>query len=252
MNKFSIDHQLTPPGGWRSPGRVRLTPLTPASSTLTQRLLLRAVNKIGRLEASNLFLMLMRDFRLFWNWLMFAKCLMPYGRIDRRDTELVILRVGWNCRSRYEWGQHVDIGMRAGVSAEDIARIPLGADAPGWAPHLRALMRACDEFHHDRMVAEDTWRALEAHYGPRLLLEVIMLIGHYEMLAGVLNSTGLPLDVRLEDVLAAAPIHLRGAVQDQSAQKAGGVEEDVVHPGSSGQAVSSGRMAWGDDPARLP
>lgn len=206
-----IPQQLTPPGGWRTPGRVRLTPLTPATSTLAQRLLIRAINQVGRLEASNLFLMLLRNFRLFWRWLMFAKQMMPFGEIARRDTELVILRVGWNCRSRYEWGQHVDIGLRAGVSAEDIARVPLGADAPGWEPHLRALMRACDEFHHERMIGEGTWGELEAHYGPRLLIEVIMLIGHYEMLAGVLNSTGLPLDTRLEGVLAAAPIHGRKA-----------------------------------------
>ena len=201
--------ELTPPGGWRSPGRVRLAPLTAETSTLAQRLMIRVINRIGRLEASNLFLMLLRNVPLFKRWAMFAKQLMPFGEIPRRDTELVILRVGWNCRSRYEWGQHVDIGLRAGVSAEDIARVPEGADAPGWEPHLRALMRACDEFHHERMIAEDSWAALEAHYGPRLLLEVVMLIGHYEMLAGVLNSTGLPLDSRLEDVLAAAPIHGR-------------------------------------------
>ncbi|MEK6788196.1 MAG: carboxymuconolactone decarboxylase family protein [Pseudomonadota bacterium] len=203
--------QLTPPGGWQTPGRVRLAPLTPETSTRAQRVLMRVINKVGKLEASNLFLMLMRNFRLFWNWLMFAKQLMPYGQVPRVDTELVILRVGWNCRSRYEWGQHVDIGLRAGVSAEDIARIPLGADAPGWEPHLKALMQACDEFHHERMIGEASWAVLEAHYGPRLLLEVVMLIGHYEMLAGVLNSTGLPLDTRLEGVLAAAPIHGRRA-----------------------------------------
>lgn len=204
-----LNEQLTPPGGWQSPGRVRLAPLDAATSTRAQRVLMRVINRVGRLEASNLFLMLMHNFRLFWNWLMFAKNLMPYGEIPRRDTELVILRVGWNCRSRYEWGQHVDIGLRAGVSAEDIARVPLGADAPGWEPHLRALMQACDEFHHERMIADASWAVLEAHYGPRRLLEVVMLIGHYEMLAGVLNSTGLPLDTRLEGVLAAAPIHAR-------------------------------------------
>lgn len=204
-----LQEQLTPPGGWQTPGRVRLAPLTAETSTRAQRVLMRAINKVGKLEASNLFLMLMRNFRLFWNWLMFAKCLMPYGHIDRRDTELVILRVGWNCRSRYEWGQHVDIGLRTGVGAEDIARIPLGAEAPGWEPHLKALMQACDEFHNERMIGEDSWAVLEAYYGPRLLLEVVMLIGHYEMLAGVLNSTGLPLDTRLEGVLMAAPIHGR-------------------------------------------
>lgn len=204
-----IEQQLTPPGGWQSPGRVRLAPLSSETATPAQRMLIRSVNKVGGLEASNLFMMLMRNFRMFWRWLMFAKQMMPYGEIARRDTELVILRVGWNCRSRYEWGQHVDIGMRSGVSAEDIARIPFGAEAPGWEPHLRALMQACDEFHHERMIAEDTWVVLEAHYGSRLLIEVVMLIGHYEMLAGVLNSTGLPLDTRLEGVLAAAPIHQR-------------------------------------------
>jgi alkylhydroperoxidase family enzyme len=151
--------------------------------------------------------MLMRNFRLFGAWLGFVRKLMPYGEIPRRDTELVILRVGWNCRCRYEWGQHVDIGLRAGVSAEDIARVTKGADAPGWEPHARALMRACDEFHDQRMISDETWAELEAHYDAPRLLEVLMLIGQYEGLAGVLNSTGLPLDVDLEQVLAAAQIH---------------------------------------------
>lgn len=201
--------QLTPPGGWRDPGRVRLPALTPENSTQMQRQLMHIVNKIGKLEASNLFLMLMQNFRLFRSWLMFAKNIMPYGELDRRDTELVILRVAWNCRSRYEWGQHVDIGIRAGVTTEDIMRIPQGPTAPGWEPRLQALMKACDEFHVERMIAEDTWQTLEQHFSARLLIEVMMLIGHYEMLAGVLNSSGLQLDSRLEIVLAEMPIHGR-------------------------------------------
>lgn len=204
-----LSQQLTPPGGWLFPGRLRLPPLKSEEANLATRLIIKLVNKSGRLEASNLFLMLARNLRLFRVWLSFAARLMPYGEIDRRDTELVILRVAWNCRARYEWGQHVDIGMRAGVSADDIRRIPLGADAPGWEPRIKALMGACDELHHERMIGEATWLELEKHYDTRRLLEVVMLIGHYEMLAGVLNSTGLPLESRLEGVLAAAPIHDR-------------------------------------------
>lgn len=201
--------QLAPPGGWRTPGRVRLAPLKIAEAGLGMRLFVAVINKVGKLEASNLFLMLMRNFRLFRAWLGFASKLMPFGMISRRDTELVILRVGWNCRARYEWGQHVDIALRAGVPAEEIALIPLGADSPGWDAKSRALMKACDDFHHERMIAEETWQVLEAYFDTKRLLELVMLIGHYEMLAGVLNSTGLPLDKRLEDVLAAAPIHGR-------------------------------------------
>lgn len=203
------DSQLTPPGGWRSPGRVRLAPLDPKKANACMRALIGGVNKVGKLEASNLFMMLMHNFRLFFSWLMFAKLLMPYGEIERRDTELVILRVGWNCRARYEWGQHVDIGMRAGLTAEDIRKVPQGGAGFADEPRMQAVMNACDEFHRERMISEPTWRVLEKHYSNRHLLELVMLIGHYEMLAGVLNSTGLPLDTRLEAVLAAAPIHGR-------------------------------------------
>lgn len=186
---------------------MRLSPVAREETSLSLRAAVAMVNKVGRLEASNLFMMLMRNPRMFWSWLMFAKQMMPYGEIDRRDTELVILRVAWNCRSRYEWGQHVDIGLRAGVSAEEIIRVTRGADSADWSTHRRALIRACDEFHQQRMVSEETWRLLEAHYGKRLLIEVVMLIGHYEMLAGILNSTGLILEDHLERVLAEAPIH---------------------------------------------
>lgn len=196
-----MQQPFAPPGGWRHPGRMRLAPLALHEARWPTRLLIRLVNRIGRLEASNLFMLLARDLRLFWNWLMFARLLMPHGRIDRRDTELVILRVAWNCRSRYEWRQHVDIGMRAGLTAEDIMRIAKGAGEPGWTPRQVALLRACDDIHRDRMIGEDTWRQLARDYDQKRLLEVVMLIGHYEMLASVLNSTGLPLDTHLEGML---------------------------------------------------
>lgn len=208
INKaVDIAEQLTPEGGWRQVEHVRVKPLEVAEINPIGRLGIKLVNKIGKLEASNLFMMLLRNFRLFKAWLGFAARMMPYGEIDRRDTELVILRVGWNCRCRYEWGQHVDIGLRTALTAQDIAEIPLGAASTHFELRIKALMKACDEFHSDRMISADTWAQLEGHYNTRRLLEVVMLIGHYEMLAGVLNSTGLPLDSKLEGVLASAAIH---------------------------------------------
>ena len=190
--------KLTPEGGWRKTERVRVNPLKPEEMSLFASTAIRIINTVGKLDASNLFMMLLRNFRLFKAWLGFAARMMPYGEIDRRDTELVILRVGWNCRCRYEWGQYIDIGLRTALTKQDIAQVPLGAQAPKFEPRIKALMKACDEFHHDRMVSASTWAELEPHYSTRKLLEVLMLIGHYEMLAGLLNSTGLPLDAKLE------------------------------------------------------
>jgi alkylhydroperoxidase family enzyme len=204
-----LTDQLAPPGGWRSPGRVRLPPLRADEASMSKRLISAAVVRFGKVNAANLFLMLLRDLGLFRAWLGFARRLMPYGKLDRQDTERVILRVAWNCRCRYEWGQHVDIGLRAGLTADDIRRVAEGPAAFASDRHRQAILLACDEIHRQRMIGEDTWQTLAAQFSETRLLELLMLINHYEMLAGVLNSTGLELDAGLEAILASAAIHHR-------------------------------------------
>ncbi len=193
--------QLIPPGGWRTTPRPRIPPLQQKQAAWPSRLVIRAVGRFGRLDASNLWLMMMRNTRLLVGFLAYAHRLMPFGELPRRDTELIILRVAWNCRSRYEWGQHVDIGLRAGLRPEDITRVTRGADAAGWSNRQATLLRAVDEFHNDRMISEPTWNSLAEFLDQRLLLELLLLIGFYEGLAGVLNSTGLPLDSDIEQNL---------------------------------------------------
>lgn len=207
-----IERQLTPPGGWHPAGVPRIAPLAIAQLSAPLRALLWLAAKWGRKRTGSsavpdVFLLLLNHPRLFWAWLRFASKMMPYGTLDRRDAELVILRVGWNCRSRYEWGQHVQIGLRAGLAAEEIARVAKGATAPGWSPRRTALLQATDEIHHQRVITAATWQSLAVHFKPTQLIEISMLIGHYEMLAGVLNSVGLALEPQTETLLAQAPIH---------------------------------------------
>lgn len=198
---------LAPPGGWLPTEEPRLAALDPEQLGWPLRTLLRIAGKWGRrrtgsAQVPDVFLLLLRHPRLFWPWLRFASRLMPYGTLDRRDAELVILRVGWNCRCRYEWGQHVQIALRIGLGEDDIARLAEGPDAPGWTPRRAALLLAADELHSDRVLSPDTWRRLASHYAPRQMIETVMLIGHYEMLAGLLNSAALPLEAHTAAMLA--------------------------------------------------
>lgn len=207
-----VERQLAPPGGWHAAGAPRIAPLTVTQLSAPVRALLWAAGKWGRKRTGSaavpdVFLLLMQHPRLFWPWLRFASRLMPYGTLDRRDAELVILRVGWNCRCRYEWGQHVQIGLRAGLSALEIARVAQGPNASGWTPPQSALLQATDDIHKDRMIAAATWQRLAQQLKPKQLIETGMLVGHYEMLAGVLNSVGLALEPQTEALLASAPIH---------------------------------------------
>jgi alkylhydroperoxidase/carboxymuconolactone decarboxylase family protein YurZ len=57
--------------------------------------------------------------RLFRAWLRYSAQLMPFGHLPRRDSELVILRVAWECRSAYEWHQHVPIALRVGLTPDE-------------------------------------------------------------------------------------------------------------------------------------
>lgn len=136
----------------------------------------------------NVFTTLARNRGLFRRWLWFAGGLMPGGRLPRRDTELVILRVAHNSGCDYEWGHHEHLGRRAGLSAEEVARVREGAGAPGWAPRQQMLLRAADELHGAGRIGDALWAELSAELDDRRLIELCLLVGHYEMLAMTLNT----------------------------------------------------------------
>ncbi len=203
----SLSEQFAPPGGWHPAAVSRIAPIDLRGSGPRARLLAWALGLFVKGDPPAIFLVLMRHWRLFRAWLSFAARLMPFGKLDRRDTELAILRVGWLCSCRYEWGQHVAIGLRVGLTPRQIASVAQGADAPDWEPRQAALLRAVDELQERRILSQPTWDALAAHYDEKKLLELVLLIGHYQMLAGLLNSLGLPLEPSAEEALARAPIH---------------------------------------------
>ena len=136
----------------------------------------------------NLFLTLGRHRGLFWGWLRFAGRLMPRGKLPRRETELVILRVAHLRDCQYEFTHHVKLGKRAGVTADDVQRVMAGPPAGGWSPREQAILTAVDELHHRGDLTDPTWATLRTHVDEKLVLELLMLVGHYEMLATFLNT----------------------------------------------------------------
>ena len=135
----------------------------------------------------NVFTTLARHRGLFRRWLLFAGGLMPGGTLPRADAELIILRVGHNCGSAYEVAQHERIARTAGLSDDEIARA--GGDATaGWTHRQSLLLRAADALHADRDLPDDLWAELAAELDERGRIELLLLVGHYEMLAMTLNA----------------------------------------------------------------
>jgi 4-carboxymuconolactone decarboxylase len=155
---------------------------------MLDRVVARAASVVTGTEPPRIFTELGRHPRLFRSWLPFAGVLLWRGALPRTDTELVILRTAWNCGSRYEWVQHVGLAGRAGLSTEEIAAVPDGDGAGCWSERQRWLLRATDELHRDRRIGQETDGQLERVLRDREQIELCMLVGHYEMLAMVLNT----------------------------------------------------------------
>jgi 4-carboxymuconolactone decarboxylase len=194
--------ELQPEGGWSGIAAPRLLPPPPAQRGLLFRGMSLVARAFGRSEVPDIFSVFHINARLFWAWLFFASRLMPGGRLPPRDREKIILRTAWNCRSRYEWGQHVDIGLRVGLSDAQILAVARGAEACADGDE-RNLILACDELVRDQCVSDRTWAGLAATRDEKLLIEILILVGHYEMVAGFLNSAGLRLEPPIEARLRA-------------------------------------------------
>ena len=144
----------------------------------------------------NLFMTLGRHRRLFFGWLHFAGRLMPGGRLPRRDTELVILRTAHLRDCQYEFEHHRHLAGKAGVSATEIDRLTSDPGAPEWSARERALLAACDELHREQDLSDSSWRALSEHLDDRSIIELVLLVGHYQMLATFIATLRVEPDVR--------------------------------------------------------
>lgn len=156
----------------------------------------RIAGRVTGTEPPAVFTTLGRHRRLFWGWLHFAGRLMPRGRLPRRETELVILRVAVLAGCDYELAHHERLGRRAGLTVDDLARVRSGPEAEGWTPRQRLLLVATERLHHDRDLDDETWARLRTELDEREALELLMLVGHYEMLATTLNTLRLRPDRR--------------------------------------------------------
>jgi alkylhydroperoxidase family enzyme len=136
----------------------------------------------------NIFSTLAHHPKLTKRWLVFGTHVLAKNTLPDRDRELVILRTGWNCRSPYEFGQHVVIGRAAGVTDEEIERVTEGPDATAWSALEAALLRSADELFADQCVSDDTWAVLAAHYDEQQLLDLVFTIGQYTLVSMVLNT----------------------------------------------------------------
>jgi 4-carboxymuconolactone decarboxylase len=150
-------------------------------------------------EVLNVFKTMAQHPKLMKRWLVFANHVLTKSTLSGREREIAILRTGWNCHAPYEWGQHVGIGKREGLSDDEVERIAVGPDAPGWSTHDAAILRAADELHASSTISDGTWATLAETYTQEQMMDLVFAIGQYNLVSFALNSFGVERDDGLDD-----------------------------------------------------
>ncbi|TVR25904.1 MAG: carboxymuconolactone decarboxylase family protein [Ilumatobacter sp.] len=182
-----------------SPGEARLPVRGPEDDPRLAELFAKGLNgPDGR--PLNIFGTLGNHPDLLRRWLVFAAHVLSKNTLNPRDRELLILRTGWNCRSRYEWGQHVVIARECGISDAEIERVKAGPSADGWSADDQLLLTAADELHTTSSLGDATWAGLARHLSTEQVLDLVATVGNYHLVAMFLNSTRVELDAGVPTV----------------------------------------------------
>ncbi len=173
--------------------KPRIAPLAAADWDATAKAMM------GRFDGEplNIFKTLANHSELAKRWMVFANHILGKSTMPIRERELVILRIGYLCKSGYEWGQHVLIARRAKITDDEIRRIKAGPSAKGWSDVDRLLLQATDELHADAHVSDATWKGLAQHFNTKQLMDIVFTVGQYNLVSMALNSFGVQADAGL-------------------------------------------------------
>ena len=152
--------------------------------------LVAAIAPPGR-EPAKTMAILARQPDLLAPFLGWAAALALNGVLPNRDHELLALRVASNCKSEFEWVEHVEYARNAGLTDVEIESVPKAIEAGNWTEAEQALLRAADELHQTDNVNDETWATLARHYDQPALVELLFVIGQYTMLSMVANAAGI-------------------------------------------------------------
>ncbi|HEY1597810.1 MAG TPA: carboxymuconolactone decarboxylase family protein [Thermoleophilaceae bacterium] len=136
----------------------------------------------------------------FRPWLRWGGILLSDLALDPLVRELAILRTARvTPHADYEWIQHVPIARSVGASDEQVAALERDdVEAECFTETQRVALRFTTEFLRDARVSDATFGAAKELLSARELVELMMVIGQYSMLARVMATTDLDLDEPLD------------------------------------------------------
>jgi alkylhydroperoxidase family enzyme len=116
-------------------------------------------------------------------------------QLSPKLRELAILRVARLSPAEYEWVQHVPIALGAGASQEQVDALERGdIEAACFDAVERAVLRFTTEVVRDVRASDATFAALAGRLSTREIVELVLAVGYYMLIARLLETTGVDIE----------------------------------------------------------
>jgi alkylhydroperoxidase family enzyme len=143
----------------------------------------------------NVFRMMAHAERDFRPLVALGTAILGRQKLDAKLRELAILRVAALSRARYEWVQHAPIARSAGATEAQVTALERGDTTGDCFDSLeRAVLRFTTEVLQDVRASDATFAELARRLSPREIVELILTVGYYMMIARLLETTAVDLD----------------------------------------------------------
>jgi alkylhydroperoxidase family enzyme len=142
----------------------------------------------------NLFRMQLHNPDIAEAWLSLGSAVRFKSELDAATRELAICEVASLCRAEYEWRAHRRIAEQEGVSDQVLSALPNWQAAETlFDRKQRAVLALAQKLTDSVEVDDATFDAVREFLSPRALVELVVTIGYYNMVARFL--VGLQIDL---------------------------------------------------------
>lgn len=164
---------------------VEIETATPAAKAVLEQLPLRL----------NIFKVMAHAETNFRPLMRLGQSILTEQQLPAKLRELAILRVARLSKAEYEWVQHVPIAKMTGASTEQVAALERDdATAACFDPVERLVLRATDEIVRDGGPSDATFAELSSHFSHREIVELVLAVGFYMVMARLMISTRIDVD----------------------------------------------------------
>jgi 4-carboxymuconolactone decarboxylase len=116
-----------------------------------------------------------------------------HSSVPKKLNELAIILTARHWTSQYEWMAHKRMALEAGLSKEIVDAIAIGKRPASMKPDEETAYNFCTELLQSKQVSDATFQGAVKQFGERGVVDLMGVMGYYQLVAMMLNVDRYPL-----------------------------------------------------------